>query len=136
MIDYYRVRDFKKINEIAPKQDGKVACLGLIPEIAQFNGYHTVGGYYSIAPRSSTKHIESIVREELLSLNQKSLERKFFLPSIQYLDEKVKVITDLQWDWNQLKDHDVKYVFSLKPIEIDELDFLSQVSEIYVYHLN
>ena len=47
---YYRTDEFSLVKKRTGFIDSYVICVGIEPEIAQFNGYKTLGGYYAIWP--------------------------------------------------------------------------------------
>lgn len=57
--EYYLTKDFKHLNTNEVKNT-RVLIVGLAPEIAQYNGLQTVGGYYPIWPQSKCDKLQSL----------------------------------------------------------------------------
>lgn len=48
-----------------PKETYRVACLGIHPSVAQYNGFHTLDGHFSIYPLSHKHRMRKIMASEL-----------------------------------------------------------------------
>ena len=51
---------FEKAKEEIGIPDHHVACFGYIPEVAQYNGYQTIGGYYVLYPMAHCENINDV----------------------------------------------------------------------------
>ena len=80
---FYQVKEFKKINKYVDK-NYTVCCIGFQPEIAQFNGFKTLGGYKSTYPHSKCLEIRDILKNDKkicssrLYINLSDIENKNF----------------------------------------------------------
>ena len=80
---FYNVMEFKKISKYIDL-NYKVCCIGFQPEIAQFNGLKTLGGYKSTYPHNKCLEIRDILKNDKkicssrLYINLSDIEGKNF----------------------------------------------------------
>ncbi len=134
---YYQRDLFKKVAHAIPKA-GYVGCLGINSEVAQYNGYNTIGGYFPIFPLSYMESVEAIVKDELSKSGKKMHSKRPELYSYE-LQQKKSPIQNLAWNFDRLRGMHCRYVFSTTPIKvkdlIDEQVFESKTERLYVYRL-
>jgi hypothetical protein len=58
--DYYQTDQFSMLKSQIGLVDSYVACVGIIPEVAQYNGYKTLGGYYPVWPLDYCQRIKKL----------------------------------------------------------------------------
>jgi hypothetical protein len=99
---FYNVMEFKKISKFID-QKSKVCCIGFQPEIAQFNGFKTLGGYRSTYPHNKCLEIRDILKNDkkicssrlyvsLSEIENKNFDSKAFLENnINYVISKHKL---------------------------------------------
>jgi hypothetical protein len=135
--DYYRINLFAKVERFVNKKD-YIACLGFTPEIAQYNGFKTIDGYFPLYPEKHKIIMETISKRELVKLGISSFGRRSLLISEDIKLCKDKVI-EPQWDFNLMKKIKVKWVFSIKPINSKNLTFYRRIinlkEKIYIYYI-
>lgn len=119
--DYFRAEDFKTIKKVVPPGDYYVACLGLDPEVAQYHGFNTLGGYYSLVPEKSASTFNRIHKSELDLAGKGQPNRRFNLFSKEFLDGR-DTIKSLNWDFVLLDSLQCSFVFSMSPIVLNHLE--------------
>ena len=105
----------------------RVACLGIHPAIAQYNGFYTVGGYLSIYPLEKKRAFRRVIKRELekspgLRRYYDHWGNRMYLLSSEltnnfFFDKRSKVgVRDLEIDSGALYDLGARYLISAVPI--------------------
>lgn len=74
--EFYKSDEFSLLETYLGRHDSYIICVGIAPEIAQFNGYKTLGGYYAIWPLSYCTEIN-----ELKNKNGEGCSSRFYFSS-------------------------------------------------------
>ncbi len=138
--EFYMEEQFEEVQKVLPINT-KVACLGILPEIAQYNNYNTFGGYYALWTQEYEDLFETVLGEEL----EGELDHVFYLNSkaLNKLVEKNKkgeVIKHLGLNFDVLKEEGVTHLLSSNEIMINEISHMYKVvipnkQPIFVYIL-
>ncbi len=138
--DFYMLEQFKQLKVILP-ESSKVACLGILPEIAQYNNYNTFGGYGLLW----SKEYENLFEEALGSEAIGHLDHVFYLKSKELdsvsANEKTGYqIKNLELNYSILRQENITHLLSSNLILSDSLTFVSHVEnkkgkDIFVYKL-
>lgn len=97
-----------------------IACLGFEAEVAQFNGYNTIDGYFYYYPLSYKKTMMEISKKEMKKLKITNIGSHCVLFSKEMLDGK-SILNNLELDFKKMKSINTKYIFSTKKIDSDKL---------------
>ena len=77
--NYYRKKEFEHIkadlSKLADLNKIKVVCIDISPQIAQMNGFKTLGGYYPYYPLDNKSRFLEYVRDEYAQTNTLLLEQ-------------------------------------------------------------
>ena len=99
---FYYVQEFKEIKKYVDK-NYTVCCIGFQPEIAQFNGLKTLGGYKSTYPHNKCLEVRAILNNDQkicasrLQIHQSDIEgvnfnqKNFLNNKINYVISKQKL---------------------------------------------
>lgn len=135
--EYYQEGVFEKIRKDIPPGNFYIGCLGIDPEVAQFNNYYTVDGYFVYYPKAYNELMTSISKKEMQKAGLKNIGSRCVLISDDF--EKKPEITELLWDFEKLKLLHTRYIFSNKRIRvtnlIDEKVYNDSKTTIFVYSL-
>lgn len=121
--EFYEYEVFSEIKKIIP-QKTKVACLGVLPEIAQFHGYCTLGGYYSLYSKKHHDLIFSVLGKEKEKLNLNKLGNRCYLNCLD-LKENKAIIDNLELNFDLLKEKGFNFLLSNKKILSNNLQLLN-----------
>ena len=110
-----------EFNEISKyiDEESKVCCIGFQPEIAQFNGIKTLGGYKSTYPHEKCLEIRDILKNDKknctsrLYIKQSDIENKNF-DSKAFLRNKINYVISK----HKLKQPKLKEIFYTKNYKI------------------
>lgn len=126
---YYQVDLFNKLKKVFPPNGEYIGCIGMDPEIAQFNGYYTIDGYYYYQPRLHNRQMIEISSQEMKKINMPMLASNHsLLISSEYQEGKPE-INDLKLDFTKMKELKCRYVLSSLKINNGNLNFICQVGE-------
>lgn len=124
--DFYKPELFSKIKENLGEIEGYVACFGFYPEVAQYNGYSTLGGYYVLYPLSYCEKINEIKNAPV----RKCHNRCYF----RYDD-----LENQGFSFKKMQELNAFTVFSTEKIIHPELSLLlkvqSEEDELYIYQI-
>jgi hypothetical protein len=123
--EFYNYEAFDEVKKIIPVKT-KVVCLGVLPEVAQYHGYYTLGGYYSLYSTTHEKLVLAVLGKEKEKLKINSLGSKCYLNCLD-LKEKKPIIENLEWDFEKLKELDYNYIFADRVINNKNLLRLESV---------
>jgi hypothetical protein len=134
---FYQTDLFNKVAQSIPKRE-YIGCLGFSSEIAQYNGYKTIGGYYPIYPLDYFERMQSCIGAELEKGEKKMHTKRPELYSFE-LQQNKKPIQNLSWNFDTLRNMHCSHIFSSVPIQVsalgDEQVFKSGNTTLYVYRL-
>lgn len=127
--EFYAEKQFKKIAEYIgkPKEDYRVASIGLHPAISQYNGFYTIDTYNNFYPLRYKHQFRSIIAKELDKsprlkryFNQWGGRCYIFVAELgkkyDYEKDSNKEINNLQLNTKMFKKMGGKYIFSAVPI--------------------
>jgi hypothetical protein len=121
--EYFKIPLFNKIRDRLPTGNYYIACLGFEPEIAQYNNYNTIEGYFYLIPKENAFRLVEINKPEFQKTGEiMSIENRQFIYSEDLL-KKRKVIEDLRLNTEILLRHNCKFVFSTRRIVHEKYDF-------------
>jgi len=132
--EFYRYADFQEIKQIVSTNEERIACLGLYPEIAQFHGYKTIGGYFPIPPLSNYLKLKRINSSGKMD-DSATFGRRGYLHHSEVLDDGVDRMP-LEVNANLLKDEKVRFIISSFRLNDDVLQYVESVSDLHIYKLN
>lgn len=149
---------FSQITEYIkkPKQEYAVACIGLYPAVAQYNGFYCIDGYWNAYPLEYKHEFRKIIESELNKDNDLKNyydhwgSRCYIFSAelgteFRYGKDCGKDIQHLDINTDQLRKMNCQYVVSAVPIlNYKELDWLYEKSfttdnsfwKIYLYDIN
>ena len=134
---YYQTALFDKVAQQIPKTD-YVGCLGMPSEVAQYNGYKTIGGYFPIYPLRYFEQMLHCNGEELIKSKKIMHSKRPELMSHELQQKKIP-IQHISWNFDTLRNLRCKYIFSTSPIRVHELQneqvFHSGNTLLYVYQI-
>ncbi|MDA3883766.1 MAG: DUF6044 family protein [Bacteroidales bacterium] len=158
-LSYSRFYDTKLFAEIRdsiaePPDSYRIVSIGLVPEIAVYNGFYTLDSYqrnYSLAYKDEFKKIisQELDKDSVINDYFNSWGSRCYIFShelgIQYRFSKTDttVISDLSLDYTQLKNMGAQYIFSAVPVynEQQNLELFGMFQhndsywKIYVYEI-
>jgi len=115
--DFFQVNDFKKIKPLIDL-NSKVCCLGIYPEIAQYNGLKTIGGYNPLNYQSNCSEFNY-----LMNRKEEFCGRRLYLEYDDLNRLKLK----------RLLSKNVNYLITNKQITNKELLFIFKINNIWLY---
>ncbi len=134
--EFYNTKLFTEIKSHVPIGNYYIGCLGFQPEIAQFNGYNTIDGYFYYFSKSYFDKMYAINKKDLQKNEANRLYSRCYLISNDITLGK-KVIDDLSLDFDKMKAIGTKYVFSDRKVVnerlVNELFFESYQKDFKVY---
>ncbi|MCT4582608.1 MAG: DUF6044 family protein [Flavobacteriales bacterium] len=131
---YYKIDEFKKINKLIPTKT-KVVCLGVAPEVAQYNGYYTLGGYYPLYLKEHNNLMLAMLGEENDELKIKNMGSRCYMTCVD-LKKKNQEIIEPKFDFKKIKEEGYAYFFSDREIVSSNLEKLEEIEgEVLVYRL-
>ncbi|MAJ05361.1 MAG: hypothetical protein CBC44_002545 [Flavobacteriales bacterium TMED84] len=116
---FYQISDFKKIKSNIDS-NSRVCCLGILPEIAQFNGLKTIGGYYPVRYQSKCNEFNY-----LMNRAEEFCGRKLYLTNDDIKRLKLK----------RLITKNVNYLITNKQIINNKLLFVGKSNKVWLYKL-
>jgi hypothetical protein len=114
---FFQVNDFKKIKSLIDS-NSRVCCLGIYPEIAQYNGLKTIGGYNPLNYQSKCDEFNYLINR-----TEKSCDRRLYLKNDDLNRLKLK----------RLLSKNVNFLITNEPIKNKQLLFSSKVNKIWLY---
>lgn len=131
--DYYKPEVFNEIIRSVPDITSvRVACIGVVPEVAQFNGLRTIDGYYSLYPAENwyfNRKVDSLER-----MKTKYEARNYTNLNNLYVAEEGRT-TLPDWNYSLLKKTGVKYLISDRQIDTGNLLRISYKNALSVYYI-
>jgi len=128
--NYYKIELFNEVKKVIKPKVNYIGCIGFSPEIAQFNEFYTVDGYYCFYPKKHNDLMNEITFLERKKGDLEPLGNRCYLMSDDDLKGKKEII-DLKFDFEKMKKLNVEYIFSIKKITDSHL-----INEIIVKTLN
>ena len=128
--NYYKIDLFNEVKKVVKPKVNYIGCIGFSPEIAQFNGFYTIDGYYCFYPKKHNDLMNEITFLERKKSDLEPLGNRCYLMSDDDLKGK-KEIVDLKFDFEKMKKLNVEYIFSIKKITDSHL-----INEIIVKTIN
>ena len=113
--NYYKIDLFNEVKKVVKPKVNYIGCIGFSPEIAQFNGFYTIDGYYCFYPKKHNDLMNEITFLERKKSDLEPLGNRCYLMSDDDLKGKKEII-DLKFDFEKLKKLNVEYIFSIKKI--------------------
>jgi hypothetical protein len=136
--NYYQTDFFNKIKKEIPLGNYYIGCLGIIPEIAQYNGYKTIDGYYNYYPMKHKIDMMEVSKIEMRKMGIDNIDNHCNIFS-QELRENKHQIKNLELNFDKLKEMNTKYIFSSLSIISSHLINEKRVTEgtlvIFVYEI-
>ena len=117
---YYKTELFNELKKQLPLGSYYVACIGFEPEIAQYNGYYTIDGYFFYYSKKYNQIIADICAKEMKKSSIKSIGNRCQMIVNDILIGKT-VIDSLQLDFDRLKQLGTTHIFSAKKIIHEKL---------------
>ena len=153
--EFFSESTFDRIKKTIDKpiDSYKVISVGMHPSIAQYNGFHTLDGYfpnYSLSYKHTFRNVikDEIERAEGLRVYFDNWGNRCYAFTYElgaHVDRiKIKQIGDLKYDYDYLKKLNGEYIFSIAPIRLranSKLELLTDVKgpeefyQIYVYRV-
>lgn len=134
--EFYNTKLFNEIKRNVPTGSYYIGCLGIHPEIAQFNGYNTIDGYFYYFSKSYFDKMYAINQRELQKDEANRLYSRCYLISNDITHGK-KIIDDLSLDFDKMKALGTRYIFSDRKIVntrlINEMFFENDQKALKVY---
>ncbi|MCD6068720.1 MAG: rane protein [Bacteroidetes bacterium] len=113
--DHYQTTLFSEVKAKVPAGDYNIGCIGFEPEIAQYNGYNTIDGYFFYYAKTYNEFMNSINEKELAKGKVNAVYSRCYLVSND-LEKGKNIIDDLQLDYDKMKEIRTKYIFSSRKI--------------------
>jgi hypothetical protein len=136
--EHYRADVFNDVKAALPPGKYYVACLGMEPEVAQFNGYNTIDGYFYYYAKSYNELICSISAREMEKSGTKRIGSHCVLVCDDIKKGK-KVIDNLELDFEKMKSIGTRYLFSDRKIISQNLTgeqyFKGKYGQLFIYTL-
>jgi hypothetical protein len=136
--NYYQTDFFNKLKKKIPLGNYYIGCLGFNPEIAQYNGYKTIDGYFYYYPLKHKLDMMEVSKIEMQKMGIDNIDNHCDIFS-QELRENKHEIKNLELNFEKLKELNARYIFSSVSIISTHLVNEKKVSEgtqvIYVYEV-
>lgn len=136
--DYYQTDFFNKLKKKIPPGNYYIGCLGFNSEIAQYNGYKTIDGYFYYYPLKHKQDMMEVSKIEMQKIGIDNIDNHCDIFS-QELRENKHEIKNLELNFDKLKELNTKYIFSSVSIKSTHLVNEKIVSEgtqvIFVYEV-
>ena len=136
--NYYQIDFFNKLKKKIPPGNYYIGCLGFRPEIAQYNGYKTIDGYFYYYPLKHKMDMMEVSKIEMQKIGIDNIDNHCDIFS-QELRENKQKLNNLELNFDKLKELNTKYIFSYVSIISSHLINEKRVSEgaqiIYVYEV-
>ena len=127
------------MKEKLPPGGYKIACLGFAPEIAQFNGYNTIDGYFYYYSGDYNKLMKEICEAEIKKMGDGEVKSHWVLQSNDIKNKK-KIVDSLDLNYDKMKLLGTKYIFCNREIRNERLiapqQFTKGKGKIFVYTIN
>jgi hypothetical protein len=112
--NYYMTTQFNFLKKENPYLfDKTIATIGMNPEVAQYNGFRTIEGYYSLYPIEKFILLKEIDRKERVYANI----NHFSHTNRNYLFINENNFLEPKWNYDLLSKNNVIYILSSKKIE-------------------
>tara|TARA_B110000879_G_C11134136_1_gene497340 strand:- start:208 stop:1797 length:1590 start_codon:yes stop_codon:yes gene_type:complete len=118
--EFYKIDEFKKINNFFDNSM-IICCVGILPEVAQFNSLKTFGGYYPFYPQEYCLKFNSIINN-----SDKNCSKRLYLNYKDLNNENI---------FSKLLESNVKIMICTKPIRNKQLIFIENINNIWIYKL-
>ncbi len=138
---YYKTSLFEELKKYIDPSDGYIACLGFDPEVAQYNGFSTIDGYFYYYSKAYNQTIYAIDKKERKKTGDLKKENHCILVCNDIKVGK-KVIDNLELDFDKMKSIGTRYLFSIREIKNDRLESKGRFSakeskgSVFVYQIN
>lgn len=136
--NYYQTDFFKIVKKKLPPGDFYVACLGLKPEIAQYNGYKTIDGYFYYYPMKHKIDMMQVSEREMKKMGIDNIDNHCDVFCKELSEHKTE-IKNLDLNFDKMKELDTKYMFSsvkvLSSQLVNEKVITNGTQVIFVYEL-
>jgi len=135
---YYQIDLFETIKKNVPLGNFYIACLGINPEIAQYNGYRTIDGYFYYYPMKHRIDMMEVSKIEMQKMRVDNIDNHCNI-FCKELTEHKKEIKSLELNFNKMKQLKTKYMFSSVKISSSQLVNEKVIMEgnqvVFVYEL-
>jgi len=118
--NYYQESLFKEIKKNIPLGNFYIACLGVKPEVAQFNGYKTIDGYFYYYPMKHKVDMMDISKKEMMKMGVDNIDNHCDIFCKEFSDGK-KEINHLELNFTKMKQLKTKFLFSSVRISVSQL---------------
>lgn len=118
--NYYQEDLFKVVKRNIPPGDFYVACLGLKPEIAQYNGYRTIDGYFYYYPLKHKNDMMEVSKIEMKKMALDNIDNHCDI-FCKELSQGKSEIKNLELNFDKMKQLNTKYLFSSVKISSSQL---------------
>lgn len=136
--EYYKTALFAQVQKHIPPGEFYTASININPEVAQFNGYRTIDGYFFYYPEKYALLMDSVNRLENLKSNSPGVDSRCYISSDD-VNKGRDTITDLRLDFGIMKRLNTQYIFSDRKIIADRLGdeafFSSGNDRLFVYRI-
>jgi hypothetical protein len=136
--DYYQTDFFNKLKKKIPPGNYYIGCLGFKPEVAQYNGYKTIDGYFYYYSLKHKQDMMEVSKIEMQKIGINNIDNHCDIFS-QELRENKHEIKNLELNFDKLKELNTRYIFSSVRILSTHLVNEKKVSEgaqvIYFYEV-
>jgi hypothetical protein len=119
-IEYYLIKEFEEIKSLIDV-NSRICCIGINPEIAQFNQLSTLGGYYPFYPQKKCTEFNEIIN------NSNDFCSKRLYLKYEDINNKTKFSTFLN--------KNIEYLISNKAVKSNHLNFIKNINSIWIYKL-
>jgi hypothetical protein len=135
---YYKTGLFSRAKAVLPTGNYHIACIGVNPEAAQYNGYYTIDGYYYYYSKTYNNTMSEIAAGEMRKIGMTQLGSRCYLPSQDILQRK-PVITEPDLNFDRMLSLGARYVFCDRPIVSSRLHAERSVFEgkerLFIYNI-
>jgi len=136
--EYYQISLFNKIKKEIPLGKYYIGCIGIQPEVLQYNGYYTIDGYFFYFPKKYFELMKEINTGEINKSRSAVLYSRCYLLSNDVAQNK-PIVKNLDLDFTKIKLLGTRYIFSDRPIVSKFLTYVKRFSEtcskntVYIY---
>jgi hypothetical protein len=136
--NYYQTDLFEIVRKNVPTGNFYVACLGLKPEIAQYNGYKTIDGYFYYYPMKHKLDMMEVSKREMEKMGIDNIDNHCDVFCKELSEHKIE-IKNLDLNFDKMKELNTKYMFSsvkvLSSQLVNEKVITNGTQVIFVYEL-
>jgi len=113
--EYYKIPVFNEVKKKLSPGPYYVGCIGIDPEVAQYNGFNTIDGYFFYYSKKHNELMNTISKKEMEKTGRATLGSRCYLVSDD-VEKGKNEITNLELDFEKMKTIGTRYIISDRKI--------------------